>query len=67
MRAMTAYERSRILRRAAEIMAGRVEELGRTIDVILDQPVAGERNVWVGRSHAEVRVPRALLALRCRA
>ena len=31
MRAMTAYERSRILRRAAEIMAGRVEELGRTI------------------------------------
>ena len=28
-------------------------QLGRTIDVILDQPVAGEKNVWVGRSHAD--------------
>jgi ribosomal protein S12 methylthiotransferase len=28
-------------------------QVGRTLDVILDQPVAGERNVWVGRGKAD--------------
>jgi len=28
-------------------------QIGRTLDVILDQPVAGERNVFVGRSAAD--------------
>ncbi len=29
------------------------QQAGRTLDVILDQPVPGERNVWVGRSPAD--------------
>jgi ribosomal protein S12 methylthiotransferase len=29
------------------------QQVGRTIDVILDQPVEGERNVWLGRSVAD--------------
>jgi ribosomal protein S12 methylthiotransferase len=28
-------------------------QIGRKLDVILDQPVEGERNVWVGRSEAD--------------
>jgi ribosomal protein S12 methylthiotransferase len=28
-------------------------QVGRTLDVILDQPVEGERNVWVGRGKAD--------------
>jgi ribosomal protein S12 methylthiotransferase len=28
-------------------------QVGRTLDVILDQPVPGERNVWIGRSGAD--------------
>jgi ribosomal protein S12 methylthiotransferase len=28
-------------------------QIGRTLDVILDQPVEGERNVWVGRGKAD--------------
>jgi ribosomal protein S12 methylthiotransferase len=28
-------------------------QIGRTMDVILDQPVPGEKNVWVGRSAAD--------------
>jgi ribosomal protein S12 methylthiotransferase len=28
-------------------------QVGRTIDVILDQPVEGEKNVWLGRSEAD--------------
>lgn len=28
-------------------------QLGKQIDVILDQPVAGEKNVWIGRSRAD--------------
>ena len=28
-------------------------QLGKTVDVILDQPVEGQKNVWVGRSHAD--------------
>ena len=31
----------------------RPDALGRTLDVILDQPVAGEKNVFVGRSQAD--------------
>jgi ribosomal protein S12 methylthiotransferase len=29
------------------------QQIGRTIDVILDSPVEGEKNVWVGRSAAD--------------
>jgi ribosomal protein S12 methylthiotransferase len=29
------------------------EQVGRSVDVILDQPVPGERNVWIGRSPAD--------------
>ncbi len=29
------------------------QQIGRRMDVILDSPVAGEENVWVGRSHAD--------------
>jgi ribosomal protein S12 methylthiotransferase len=29
------------------------QQTGRTLDVILDQPVAGEKNVFVGRSAAD--------------
>jgi ribosomal protein S12 methylthiotransferase len=28
-------------------------QVGRTLDVILDQPVPGEKNVWIGRSPAD--------------
>lgn len=28
-------------------------QLGKQIDVILDRPVSGEKNVWIGRSHAD--------------
>lgn len=28
-------------------------QIGQTIDVILDQPIAGEKNVWLGRSMAD--------------
>ena len=30
-----------------------VAQVGRTLDVILDQPVEGEKNVWLGRSAAD--------------
>jgi ribosomal protein S12 methylthiotransferase len=33
--------------------AALAQQVGRTLDVILDQPVPGERNVWVGRSQAD--------------
>jgi ribosomal protein S12 methylthiotransferase len=29
------------------------QQVGRTLDVILDQPVEGEKNVWIGRSPAD--------------
>ncbi|MCI0360540.1 MAG: 30S ribosomal protein S12 methylthiotransferase RimO [Planctomycetaceae bacterium] len=29
------------------------QQVGRTLDVILDQPVPGEKNVWIGRSPAD--------------
>ena len=28
-------------------------QVGRQVDVLLDQPVAGQRNVWIGRSRAD--------------
>jgi ribosomal protein S12 methylthiotransferase len=33
--------------------AALARQVGRTLDVILDQPVPGERNVWIGRSPAD--------------
>jgi ribosomal protein S12 methylthiotransferase len=29
------------------------QQVGRTLDVILDQPVEGEKNIWIGRSQAD--------------
>jgi ribosomal protein S12 methylthiotransferase len=46
--------RERLMQLQQEIAFARNEQqVGRTIDVILDQPVEGERNVWVGRSVAD--------------
>jgi ribosomal protein S12 methylthiotransferase len=33
--------------------AALTRQVGRTLDVILDQPVPGEKNVWIGRSQAD--------------
>jgi ribosomal protein S12 methylthiotransferase len=37
------------------------QQIGRTIDVILDQPVPEEKNVWIGRSKADAPDVDALL------
>ena len=28
-------------------------QMGRRMDVLLDRPVPGEKNAWIGRSHAD--------------
>jgi ribosomal protein S12 methylthiotransferase len=46
--------RERLMQVQQEITFARNEQqIGRTIDVILDQPVPGEKNVFVGRSAAD--------------
>ncbi len=46
--------RERLMQVQQEIaFAALQQQLGRTLDVILDQPVEGERNVWIGRSQAD--------------
>ena len=46
--------RERLMQVQQEITFAALEEqVGRTLDVILDQPVPGERNVWIGRSPAD--------------
>jgi ribosomal protein S12 methylthiotransferase len=37
----------------AHAFAWNQEQLGQTLNVILDQPVPGEKNVWIGRSQAD--------------
>ena len=49
-----AARRERLMQVQQEITFAALEQqVGRTLDVILDQPVPGERNVWVGRSQAD--------------
>jgi ribosomal protein S12 methylthiotransferase len=46
--------RERLMQLQQEIAFARNEQqIGRTVDVILDQPVPGEKNVFVGRSAAD--------------
>jgi ribosomal protein S12 methylthiotransferase len=46
--------REELMRVQQEIcFAALAQQVGRTLDVILDQPVPGERNVWIGRSPAD--------------
>ena len=46
--------RERLMQVQQEITFAALEQqVGRTLDVILDQPVPGERNVWIGRSGAD--------------
>jgi len=46
--------RERLMQVQQEIAFARNEEqIGRTLEVILDQPVDGEKNVWVGRGKAD--------------
>ena len=46
--------RDELMRVQQEIcFAALAHQVGRTLDVILDQPVPGEKNVWVGRSQAD--------------
>lgn len=37
----------------AHAFAWNEAQLGKVINVILDQPVEGEKNVWIGRSQAD--------------
>jgi ribosomal protein S12 methylthiotransferase len=37
----------------ASAFAWSAAQVGKQMDVILDQPVAGEKHVWIGRSHAD--------------
>jgi ribosomal protein S12 methylthiotransferase len=46
--------RERLMQVQQEIaFAALQQQVGRTLDVILDQPVEGEKNVWIGRSPAD--------------
>jgi ribosomal protein S12 methylthiotransferase len=46
--------RERLMQVQQEMTFARNEaHIGRSLDVILDQPVPGEKNVWVGRSAAD--------------
>src|SRR5205814_2722000 len=46
--------RARLMQLQQQIAFSRNEQqIGRTLDVILDQPVEGEKNVWLGRSPAD--------------
>ena len=46
--------RERLMQVQQEIaFAALQRQVGRTLDVILDQPVEGEKNVWIGRSPAD--------------
>ena len=46
--------RERLMQVQQEIaFAALQQQVGRTLDVILDQPVEGEKNVWIGRSQAD--------------
>jgi ribosomal protein S12 methylthiotransferase len=46
--------RERLMQVQQEIaFAVLAQQVGRTLDVILDQPVEGEKNVWIGRSQAD--------------
>jgi ribosomal protein S12 methylthiotransferase len=46
--------RERLMQVQQEIaFAHLAEQVGRSVDVILDQPVPGERNVWIGRTPAD--------------
>jgi len=46
--------RERLMQVQQEIaFAALQQQVGRTLDVILDQPVEGEKNVWIGRSTAD--------------
>jgi ribosomal protein S12 methylthiotransferase len=46
--------RERLMQVQQEIsLAHNEAQIGRTFDVILDQPVEGEKNVWLGRSPAD--------------
>jgi ribosomal protein S12 methylthiotransferase len=48
------HRRERLMQVQQEIaFAALQQQVGRTLDVILDQPVEGERNVWIGRSPAD--------------
>lgn len=52
--AVMEERRERLMQVQQRIAFARNEEqIGRTVDVILDQPVEGEKNVWVGRSAAD--------------
>jgi ribosomal protein S12 methylthiotransferase len=46
--------RERLMEVQQEIaFAALQQQVGRTLDVILDQPVEGEKNIWIGRSQAD--------------
>jgi ribosomal protein S12 methylthiotransferase len=46
--------RERLMQVQQEIaFAALARQVGRTLDVILDQPMEGEKNVWIGRSQAD--------------
>ena len=52
--AVKESRRERLMQVQQEIaFAWNQAQVGRTVDVILDQPVEGEKNVWVGRSAAD--------------
>jgi ribosomal protein S12 methylthiotransferase len=52
--AVKQQRRARLMEVQQEIAFGwNRQQLGRRKDVILDQPVPDERNVWIGRSHAD--------------
>ncbi|MEX2027341.1 MAG: 30S ribosomal protein S12 methylthiotransferase RimO, partial [Pirellulaceae bacterium] len=46
--------RDRLMQTQREIaLAWSGEQVGRKMDVLIDAPVAGEKNAWIGRSHAD--------------
>jgi ribosomal protein S12 methylthiotransferase len=46
--------RERLMEIQQEVVFARTaEQVGKTLDVILDQPVPNEKNVWIGRSTAD--------------
>lgn len=52
--AIAEERRDRLMETQQQIAFARNEaQIGRTFDVILDQPVEGEKNVWLGRSAAD--------------